>query len=143
MVAGGACITGQLGRCATAADSLALARRGLAGYTDERELMEEGNGEIPLTGDPHVDAALQRIKGKFKDLEDAMLVQVHLEARHAKQTKGHALWLEDNDQRHAKFVAEHELAVKNLDIKLAEITEKMNFLFDREMRKEGGPENQR
>jgi hypothetical protein len=39
------------------------------------------NGEIPSTGDPRVDAALQRIKGKFRDLEGAMVVQaLHGEA---------------------------------------------------------------
>lgn len=37
------------------------------------------NTEIPLTGDPRVDAALQRIRGKFRDLEDALLVQVYME----------------------------------------------------------------
>lgn len=34
---------------------------------------------IPNTGDPRVDAALERIRGKFTDLEDAMIVQAHLE----------------------------------------------------------------
>ena len=34
---------------------------------------------IPNTGDPRVDAALERIRGKFTDLEDALLVQARLE----------------------------------------------------------------
>ena len=41
--------------------------------------MAEANGEIPFTGDPRLDAALKRIRGKFQDLEDAMLVQAYLE----------------------------------------------------------------
>ncbi len=40
--------------------------------------MADDNGEIPLTGDPRVHAALKRIRGRFQDLEDAMLVQAHL-----------------------------------------------------------------
>jgi hypothetical protein len=43
--------------------------------------MPDTNGEIPLTGDPRVDAALERIRGKFQELEDALLVQAHLEKR--------------------------------------------------------------
>ena len=37
-----------------------------------------------------MDAALARIRGKFTDLEDAMLVQAHLEKRLTEQTKDHA-----------------------------------------------------
>ena len=51
------------------------------------------NGDIPLTGDPRVDAALTRIRGKFRDLEDAMVIQAHLEKRMAEQVKAHAEWL--------------------------------------------------
>ncbi len=36
--------------------------------------------EIPLSGDVRVDAALKRIREKFRDLEDAMIVQAHLES---------------------------------------------------------------
>ncbi len=52
------------------------------------------NGDIPLTGDPRVDAALTRIRGKFRDLEDAMVIQAHLEKRMAEQVKAHAEWLD-------------------------------------------------
>ena len=45
---------------------------------------------IPNSGDPRVDAALARIRGKFTDLEDAMLVQAHLEKGLAEQSKEHA-----------------------------------------------------
>lgn len=37
-----------------------------------------------------MDAALARIRGKFTDLEDALIVQAHLEKRLAEQTKEHA-----------------------------------------------------
>ncbi len=45
---------------------------------------------IPNTGDPRVDAALARIRGKFSDLEDAMLVQAHLGKGLGERTKEHA-----------------------------------------------------
>lgn len=102
-----------------------FARENVCPYTgivmDERE--------IPSTGDARVDAALSRIRHKFSELEDAMLVQVHLEAKAGKRIK-----------EHAEFIARHEEAIRSLDIRLAEIAEKANFLFDREMRREGGPE---
>jgi hypothetical protein len=55
----------------------------------------------------------------------------------------HEEWLEVQEQaikRHEEWLARHERAMSNIDIKLAEITEKANFLFDREMRRNGGPE---
>ena len=48
---------------------------------------------IPSAGDPRVDAALDRIRGKFTDLEDAMVVQADLEKGLAEQTKEHARFL--------------------------------------------------
>jgi hypothetical protein len=48
--------------------------------------MPDGNGaEFPSSGDPRVNAALARLRARndarFKDLEDAMLVQAQLEKR--------------------------------------------------------------
>jgi hypothetical protein len=93
--------------------------------------MPEPNGEIPLTGDPRVDAALKRIRGKFQDLEDAMLVQAHLEKRQSESIKAQAEWLE-----------RHEKRIERADILMAEMTEKVEFLLNREMKREGGPEAQ-
>jgi hypothetical protein len=50
---------------------------------------------IPNTGDPRVDAALERIRGKFTDIEDAMIVQAHLEKKMAEQSKLQARRLAD------------------------------------------------
>ncbi|MBV8895642.1 MAG: hypothetical protein JO051_03955 [Acidobacteriaceae bacterium] len=76
------------------------------------------NRDIPSTGNPRVDAALQRIRGKFQELEDAMLVQAHLEAGLSRQLKEHAKVLdrilaaaEQNEEEHRRFV-EHQ---RNLD----------------------------
>ena len=98
--------------------------------------MAETNGEIPSTGDPRVDAALARIRGKFRDLEDAMLVQVHLEKKAAERVKEHAEWL----VRHQEAIEKHEERMAEFDLKMLEIEDKLNALLDREMRREGGPE---
>jgi len=66
---------------------------------------------IPNSGDPRVDAALARIRGKFTDLEDAMVVQAHLEKRITEQLKKHAGLLEGHDallQGHARSLKDHE-----------------------------------
>jgi hypothetical protein len=128
--------------------------------------MPDGNGaEFISSGDPRVDAALARLRerndARFKDLEDALLVQIHLERKqaamqdarlndaelvqrlHQNALRRHEEWLELQEQavkRHEEWLAGHERAMSSIDIKLAEITEKANFLFDREMRREGGPE---
>lgn len=105
--------------------------------------MPEQNGEIPSTGNPRVDAALARIRGKFRDLEDAMLVQAHLEKKAGERIKEHAQFLADDGERikeHAQLLADHNELLKRIEINVAEIAEKANFLFDREMKREGGPE---
>jgi hypothetical protein len=84
--------------------------------------MPDTNGEIPLTGNPRVDAALKRIRGKFQDLEDAMLVQAHLEKRAGERIKEHAQALADHDEWMLHF------------------QEKLDALTDIMMRREGGPE---
>jgi hypothetical protein len=95
------------------------------------------NGEIPLSGDPRVDAALQRIRGKFRDLEDATVVQAHLEKRAGERIKEHAKWL----VAHQEAKRLHEERMAQLDLKMLDINDKVNFLIDREMRREGGPES--
>jgi hypothetical protein len=100
-----------------------------------------GNGndqEIPSSGDPRVDAALERIRGKFKDLEDAMIVQAHLEKRMGEHMK-----------EHAELIAEHHISIRRhqewlrtFEMKMSEMEDKVHFLIHREMRREGGPEAQ-
>ena len=96
--------------------------------------MADGNGRDDIwTGDPRVDAALRRMRERsderFRNLEDTLLVQAELEARMARQVKGHAEWLE-----------RHEEIWRRIDLLMAEMTDKVNFLIDREMRREGGAE---
>jgi hypothetical protein len=61
---------------------------------------------IPNSGDRGVDAALARIREKFADLEDAMIVQVHLEKLASERTLEHARLLAD----HHINLADHEAA---------------------------------
>jgi peptidoglycan hydrolase CwlO-like protein len=67
--------------------------------------MPEPNGEIPLTGDAHVDAAIQRIRGKFRDLEDSIVVQAYLNrdtARLVKEMADRMDRLEHEQEREAE-----------------------------------------
>jgi hypothetical protein len=91
--------------------------------------MPDSNGEIPLTGDPRVDAALMRIRGKFQDLEDAMLVQAHLEKRQSEAISRLTAWVE----QHEETKREHEEWLKHIQAKL-------DALANIAMRREGGPE---
>jgi hypothetical protein len=102
--------------------------------------MPEPNGEIPLTGDPRVDAALKRIRGKFQDLEDAMLVQAHLEKRQSESIKAHAEWMEEHEADYKKRIEKYEERMQRIETNLAEATDKLNLMIGREMRREGGPE---
>lgn len=105
--------------------------------------MAEANGEIPLTGDPRVDAALKRIRGKFQNLEDAMLVQAYLEKAQSEQIKQHAVWLANHEETmKAIDIRLSDISVKlsGISVKMDEMTEKVDFLLNREMKREGGPE---
>jgi hypothetical protein len=91
--------------------------------------MAEGNGDIPLTGNLRVDAALKRIRGKFQELEDAMLVQVHLERKAGERIK-----------EHAQLIADHHELLKSHDEWMKHFQAKLDALTDIVMRREGGPE---
>ena len=84
---------------------------------------------IPNTGDPRVDAALDRIRGKFSDLEDAMLVQSHLEKRMAERLK-----------EHAQFLADQQSAMQLHTQKMSEFDDKLNALIDIVGKMQGGME---
>jgi hypothetical protein len=75
------------------------------------------NRDIPFTSNPRVDAALARIRGKFRDLEDAMLVQAQLAAGLSRQLKEHANVLdrilaaaERNEEEHRRFLEQQRKA---------------------------------
>jgi hypothetical protein len=103
--------------------------------------MPDGNGaEFPSSGDPRVDAALARLRahndGRFKDLEDAMLVQAQLEKRAGERIKDHAELIAE----HHASIRRHNQWLRNFETKMSEMEDKVHFLIDREMKREGGPE---
>ncbi|MGH9582355.1 MAG: hypothetical protein ACRD4O_05420, partial [Bryobacteraceae bacterium] len=117
-----------------------------------------GNGEIPSTGDPRVDAALRHIRerndAKFKDLENAMIVQAHLEKRlsedareHAQRLREHKDWLKDHQtvmehhqgalQTHEDWLKDHQTALRaheewwqRHEIAMREFDDKLNALIN-------------
>ena len=95
-------------------------------------MSEETNG-LESTGNPLVDAALSRIRERFSDLEDAMLVQSQIEKRQTALLKDHAEWLAENTKaltQHRRFLKHHRLVMR-------EIEDKLNALIEREIRREG------
>jgi hypothetical protein len=91
-----------------------------------------GRSEIPSTGNPLVDAAMKRLwernDARFRDLEDAMVVQAHLEKSMAEMLKQHSITI----VRHDEFLERHDLLMREFD-------EKLNALIDIVMRRESGP----
>jgi hypothetical protein len=112
---------------------------------------------IPNTGDPRVDAALGRIREKFTDLEDAMIVQGHLEKRlseDAEQLRNVMALQNDALKNHGELLMSHEemlrahvAANKSHDVFRVEHEEWMKHMQDKldaltniVMRREGGSE---
>jgi hypothetical protein len=100
--------------------------------------MPDGNGaEFISSGDPRVDAALARLRerndARFKD---ALLVQAHLEKRAGESIKEHAELIAE----HHTSIRRHNQWLRNFETKMSEIEDKVHFLIDREMKREGGPE---
>ncbi len=83
---------------------------------------------IPDTGDPRVDAALARIRGKFTDLEDAMIIQAHLEKGMTEQLKNHANILANHDsmvKRHEVWIAEAAERGRQIDERIEKLVSAM------------------
>jgi len=93
--------------------------------------------DFPSTGNPLVDAAFSRMRerndARFRAIEEAMLVQAHLEKRWSEQIKGHAEWLE----QHEEWLKQHEAAMKRHDEVMSEIDDKLNALIDIMMKRDG------
>jgi hypothetical protein len=93
--------------------------------------------EIPFTGDERVDAALLRIRGKFRDLEDAMIVQAYLEKRQSEQIKDQAEAL----RQHEVWRGTQAEAIERHEAWMAHMEKKLEALTDILMKREGGPES--
>jgi hypothetical protein len=119
---------------------------------------------IPNSGDRRVDAALSRIREKFTDLEDAMVVHAHLEKRSSERLKEHdrlfdnladvlesnanflklhQKWLGSHEkwlESHEAGFASHEKAKREHEEWLKHISDKLDVLTDIVMSREGGSE---
>lgn len=100
--------------------------------------MPEPNGDIPLTGDPRVDAAIERIRGKFRDVEDAMVVQAYLNrdiARLVKEEAEHLQQLrEDMDsfkEQQKAEAAERKAKDAALDQRVSDVVSAIGDLIRR------------
>lgn len=84
---------------------------------------------------------LEALEKAHRELEDSFIVMTHLETRMGKNIRESAEWLANHEERirRAELTISDKLA--QLTIKMAEMTEKVDFLIDREMRREGGPES--
>jgi hypothetical protein len=74
--------------------------------------------ELPSTGNVLVDQALERLRQrsdrKFQDLEDAMLVQAHLEQRQSPLIGQ----LAEGQAAHEAWLRRHELTMQEIEGKL-------------------------
>jgi hypothetical protein len=77
--------------------------------------------------------ALEKAQG---ELQDAFIVMTHVETRMSQLIKQQAEYMADHEAR----LQHHEQMLKRIDTGLAEATDKINFLIDREMHREGGPD---
>ena len=77
--------------------------------------------------------ALEKAQG---ELQDAFIVLTRTETRMSQLVREQAEYMANHEAR----LQDHERTLKRIDAGLAEATEKINFLIDREMRREGGPE---
>ena len=87
-------------------------------------------------GDLRVDTALERIRGKFTHLQDAMIVQAHLKKRISSRLKEHAELIGD----HHEFIKSQQAALR-LHTQMGEFDEKLNALIDIVTRMQGGMES--
>lgn len=104
--------------------------------------MSEGNGERQWQEEMRL--RLEALEKAHRELEDSFIVLTHVETRmsqivrlQAEATADHERRIAENERR----MTESEILWKRIDTALAEATEKINFIIDREMRREGGPES--
>jgi len=90
--------------------------------------MPEENGAHEWRDD--VEQRLQALERARRELEDSFIVMTQLETRMSQVLRQQAEALDMQGSR-----------LKHIETGLAEATDKINFLIDREMRREGGPES--
>ena len=98
--------------------------------------MPDGNGD--RAWEDQMRLRMEALEKAHKELEDAFIVMTHVETRMSQLVK-----------EQAEYAAHHEAKLRGHDDKLervetllAEMAKNVNFLIDREVRREGGPEVQ-
>ena len=79
---------------------------------------------------------MEAIQRAHKELEDSFIVLTHVETRMSNLVREQAEYMANHEER----LARSETRLELIEMRLAEASEKINFLVDREMRREGGPE---
>jgi hypothetical protein len=92
--------------------------------------MPDGNGANDWRDD--MGRRVQALEKARRELEDSFLVMAQLEARMSRVVREQAEALDGHNSR-----------LKLIETRLAEVTDKINFIIEREMRREGGPETHR
>lgn len=82
------------------------------------------------------DGQLQGLSHIVANLEQALIIQAHLEKRQSEAIKEHATLI----ARHHEMLAGHEEFVKFHELKMREFDEKLNAVIEIIMRRESGSE---
>jgi hypothetical protein len=91
--------------------------------------MADGNGDL--------EGRVARLEQARKELEDSFIVMTQLETRMSQNLRQQAEWLADLEPR----MRHTEKLLAEMTIKNWEMQGKVDFLLDRDMRREGGPES--
>ena len=78
---------------------------------------------------------MERLENARKELEDSFIVLMHIETRAAQALRQHSEWLANQDERISKHdaeIAESNARLKHIETGLAEATDKLNSLIDRD-----------
>ncbi len=95
-----------------------------------------------------MDQALQRLSAhpdeRFESLQDTLRVQAEIESRMASLLDQQEGLLESHSKLHLESmdaVQRHEKWLLDWEVKNSEMVGKINFLIDRKMHRQGGPES--
>lgn len=79
---------------------------------------------------------MEALEKAQNELQDAFIVMTHTETRMSQLVKQQAEYMANHEAR----LQHHEQMMRRIDTGLAEATDKINLLIDREMHREGRPE---
>lgn len=96
--------------------------------------MADGNGNREWRDD--MEDRVEALEKARRELEDSMMVMAQLEGRLSRGLREAAEWVAAHEPR----IQRTETLMAEMTVKISEMTGKVDFLIDREMRREGGPE---